>query len=638
MTQINPIKVAAAIPLVKVGNCRENLKSCASLLEEAADQGVQIVVFPELNLTAYTCADLFQSSLLLHEAEEALVGVAELTALYSITAIVGLPIRVNNGLYNCGVVVNKGQILGAIPKTFLPNYNEFYEKRWFTSGLMAKTQTISFAHQNFTFGPSLLFKFEETLFSLEICEDLWTPIPPSSHLCLKGAQIIFNLSASNDTIGKKAYRDNLIANQSGRCISAYVYASAGFGESSTDLVYSGQGIIAENGTILKQSKAYSTEPQLIIEDIDVERLIRDRQKNGAFSTLSSSEEDVILACDLNQDKLPSPHRTINPWPFVPQDKENLDKRCQEILEMQAHGLAVRLYHTGIKKAVVGISGGLDSTLALLVTVNAFKRLNLDVKNIVGLTLPGFGTTNRTYTNALLLMERLGITYKEISIKAACLQHFKDIETDPTLLDITYENTQARERTQILFDYANKIGGLLIGTGDLSEMALGWATYNGDHMSSYAVNSSIPKTLVSHLVHWMAHYSVDEQTKACLLDICQTPISPELLPANEDDTIKQKTEDVVGPYELHDFFLYYTLRFGFSPSKIRFLACRAFKGTFTYETINHWIKVFFRRFFMQQFKRTCIPDGPKVGSVNLSPRGDWRMPTDGDSSVWLKDLD
>lgn len=633
------VKVATAIPTVKIADCDFNQQEISTLIARAQEEGVNIVCFPELCVTGYTCADLFESQLLLQEAEKAVLAIAQSCAASEMTAIVGAPIRVKNSLFNCAIVIEQGKIVGIVPKEHRPNNNEFYEMRWFAAASHNTEAQITYANQTIPFGKDLLFRSSQFTFGIEICEDLWTPIPPSGFLSLAGAQVIFNLSASNDTIGKADYRRNLVLQQSARCVAGYVYASAGFGESSTDLVFTGNALIAENGILLNESESFNHENQLIVSDIDIQHLQHDRQNNASFSEGAQTLPNYrILECQGDYGLNTSLTRRIDPKPFVPDQKEILDKRCQEILNMQAHGLSVRMHHTGIEKAVIGISGGLDSTLALLVTVKAFESLDLDLKNIIGITLPGYGTTGRTYNNAIELMKQLGVTIKEINIKPACEQHFEDIEHDSSIHNITYENTQARERTQILFDYANKVGGLLIGTGDLSELALGWATYNGDHMSSYAVNTSIPKTLVRHLVEWTAHHSVNPEAKECLLDICDTPISPELLPADSNDNITQKTEDVVGPYTLHDFFLYYTLRYGFSPSKIRFLATQAFENEYDFETINHWIHIFCRRFFTQQFKRSCMPDGPKVGSVNLSPRGDWRMPTDASFNLWIKDLD
>ncbi len=634
------VKVASAIPNVKIADTKFNSEHIFSLITKAVSQKVNIVLFPELSLSAYTCADLFFQSSLTEASLDSLLLLVSKTANLNIISIVGLPFVYNDRLYNVAAVFSKGRILGFVPKAFIPNYNEFYEKRWFSSGLEIPSNSfVDIAGQKVPFGTNILFGSDNCNFAVEVCEDVWLPQSPSYSHALNGAQIIFNLSASNEVVGKDAYRHQLVSMQSAKCLAAYIYAGAGFGESSTDLIFSGTALLYENGSLLAQSLRFSLEEQLIVADVDIQRLQVDRLRNSAFyntNSCSSSQNYVKVSCPVLPDSEDSSIiRTENPLPFVP--AKNLEDRCDEIFNMQVWGLATRLQRTGIKKAVVGISGGLDSTLALLVIVRTFDKLNLSRKDIIGLTMPGFGTTNRTHNNSIALMESLGITSREISIKKACEQHFKDIDYDPSKLGVTFENTQARERTQILMDVANREGGLVVGTGDLSELALGWATYNADQMSMYGVNAGVPKTLVRSLVRWAAVAKFDEVSRKILLDVIDTPVSPELLPADENGNIAQKTEDLVGPYELHDFFLYHMLRFGFSPSKIFFMASRSFEGRFSKEIILKWMKVFYKRFFQQQFKRSCMPDGPKVGSINLSPRGDWRMPSDASSSLWLDEL-
>lgn len=637
------IRVAAAIPDVKVADCKYNMGRMIYLVNEALKNDVQIVVFPELSITAYTCADLFQQELLLHHAEEQLNELISVTCNTSIIIIAGMPVKADNQLFNCAVVLQGGKVLAAIPKSYIPNHSEFYEKRWFASAANALSDAVTLCSQHVPFGTNILVRHGRLCFGIEICEDLWVPVPPSSFHCMQGANVIFNLSASNEVIGKHKYRQELIKQQSARCIAGYVYVSAGVGESTTDVVFSGHAVIAENGSIVAESKRFEQQDQLIVSEIDVERLVADRQKSTSFMGLANTEivknkDYLILDCTLKNIDLNILHRMVEPYPFVPHGDVERNQRCEEIFSIQVAGLAKRLSHTGSKRAVIGISGGLDSTLALLVTAKTFDKLGLPRKNILGVTMPGFGTTGRTYNNAIALMKSLGITIQEINIKDACLQHFKDIGHHPDIHDVTYENTQARERTQILMDLANKEKGLVIGTGDLSELALGWATYNGDHMSMYAVNSGIPKTLVRFLVKWVAENLVKAESKDTLTDILDTPVSPELLPANDKGEINQKTEDIVGPYELHDFFLYQIVRFGFPPRKVLFLAELAFKDKFSKKTILQWLKVFYRRFFTQQFKRSCLPDGPKVGSINLSPRGDWRMPSDASYRLWIDELE
>ena len=609
-------------------------------MRQASEKGVQIIAFPELSVTGYTCLDLFAQQTLLDGAEAALLQLVSNTADLDILTIVGVPLRTENRLINAAVVFQKGAIRGVVPKTYLPNYKEFQEQRWFTSATELRESTISIGEEEYPMGSHLLFRSGRLTAGIEICEDLWVPVPPSSLLAMEGANIIFNLSASNELIGKHAYLRSLICQQSARCMAGYVYASSGFGESSTDLVFAGNGIIAENGNLLAESPRFTMEEQLVISEIDIETLQNDRQVNTSFmygtSGLPKEKAQVV---DF-QVRIPdgfSLTRPVDPHPFTPSG-EALKERCEEIFHIQVAGLAKRLVHAHAQTAVVGISGGLDSTLALLVTVMTFDVLKMPRGQIIGITMPGFGTTDRTYTNACDLIRSLGVTLKEIPIKEACLQHFRDIDHDPSVHDVTYENSQARERTQLLMDVANQKNGLVIGTGDLSELALGWATYNGDHMSMYGVNGSIPKTLVKYLVEWVANHKVDDASRLTLLDIVDTPISPELIPADENGNIKQKTEDLVGPYELHDFFLYHFLRFGSHPSKIYFLAQKAFAGIYDNATVKKWLYTFCRRFFQQQFKRSCLPDGPKVGSVSLSPRGDWRMPSDAVSRLWLEEIE
>lgn len=636
------VKVAAAIPAVKVADCVFNAGQTEKQILEAEEKGVQIIVFPELNLTAYSCGDLFGQRLLLEQAEMALMQVMNNTRQLDIISIVGMPVLLNSSLLNCAVVFQKGKILGVVPKSYLPNYKEFYEQRWFVSAdAYPNTMTVRLCGQVVPCSSQLLFDTPDVCFGIEICEDVWAPVPPSSYLALQGAEVVFNLSADTENISKHQYLCSLLAQQSARCLSGYVFSSCGFGESTTDVVFAGNALIYENGSLLAKNDRFSFDEQLVISEIDVDRLRTERQMNTTFGASVRNHYSAVfqhIQTEFVSSKEGEFTRTVEPHPFVPAGGKLLDERCEEIFSIQVAGLAKRLVHTSSKTVVVGISGGLDSTLALLVCVKTFDKLGLSREGIVGITMPGFGTTDRTYNNALDLMRSLGVTIKEISIKEACIQHFQDIGHDMSVHDVTYENGQARERTQILMDYANKVGGLVIGTGDLSELALGWATYNGDHMSMYGVNASIPKTLVRYLVNWVALTGVDADSKATLLDIIDTPISPELIPADEQGNIKQKTEDLVGPYELHDFFLYHFLRFGSRPAKIFFLAQKAFDGVYDDETIKKWLKNFCRRFFIQQFKRSCLPDGPKVGSVSLSPRGDWRMPSDASAALWIKECE
>ena len=640
------VKVAAAVPEVHVADPKYNVQQIESLVIQAEGRGVEIICLPELSLTGYSCGDLFSQQLLLDEAELALIHLMNFSRSLDIISIVGLPVQYGGMLLNCAAVIQKGRILGLVPKTYLPNYKEFYERRWFAGAdELPADATVWLCGQQVNVCSRLLFRTPTCCFGIELCEDLWAPIPPSSELALNGAEIIFNLSADNDVVGKYAYLQQLLRQQSARCISGYVYSAAGFGESTQDVVFSGKAIILENGTILEEGARHSLKSQIVESEIDVERLRSERRTNTTFGmnkgAVNRTAKQHVTFVDT---ALITPHefnftRKINAAPFVPQGPQ-LDERCEEIFAIQAEGLARRLQHIGAHTAVIGVSGGLDSTLALLVTVRAFDLLGLDRRGIVGITMPGFGTSDRTYNNACDLMHELSITSQEISIAKSVLQHFEDIGHDPSVQDVTYENSQARERTQILMDVANQLGGIVIGTGDLSELALGWCTYNGDHMSMYSVNAGVPKTLVKHLVRWVATHKdkgVNGEAQT-LLDIVDTPISPELIPTNASGEIQQKTEDLVGPYELHDFFIYYALRWGFRPTKIFFLAQRAFESRYRADEIKHWLSTFYRRFFSQQFKRSCLPDGPKVGSVSLSPRGDWRMPSDASRDAWLAECE
>lgn len=636
------IRVAAGVPRVEVADCKANAVAIASLATELNAKGTHVAVFPEMCVTGYTCGDLFHSHTLLTAADNAIATIAQASTEWKMTIVIGAPIAYNGTLYNCAIAINNGRILAAIPKIYVPNYNEFYEKRWWASGRDVDA-VVTIAGQEVRLSPFQLIETCGVKIGMEICEDLWTPIPPSTRAALAGAQILLNLSASDDVIGKYEYLLGLIRQQSARCIGAYVYAGAGYGESSTDLVFDGKAIIAENGTILRTSKRWAETPSYAISDIDIEAIDRDRMHIGSFHDCAVAEgcRSYTIVHAGSDDNAKDNHdllRTISPYPFVPASDADIDNRCGEIISIQAAGLAKRLEFTRCRSLVIGISGGLDSTLALLVACRTFDRLGLDRKGITAITMPGFGTTGRTYRNALTLMESLGVTIREIPIAAAVTQHFGDIGHDANVHDVTYENSQARERTQILMDVANQTGGMVLGTGDLSELALGWATYNGDHMSMYGVNAGVPKTLVRYLVRWFASRTKNHKEQEALLDIIDTPISPELIPADSKGNITQKTEDLVGPYELHDFFLYYTLRYGFSPRRIYMLARHAFNGQWSDDVIRHWLRTFFRRFFNQQFKRSCLPDGPKVGSVCLSPRGDWRMPSDASSAAWLAECD
>lgn len=635
-TSYNFVRIAAASPEVFPGDIDSNIKAIADSLRTLSKKNVDLAVFPELSVTGYTCADLFNQSILLDNTEKALASLFEYADVRDIIFAVGAPLRYGNALYNCAVIYGDTGILGVVPKSYIPNYNEFYEKRWFHSGINIKGEKITIGGYEYPFGTDLIFDAGGVRFGVEICEDLWMPEPPSGQLSAMGADIILNLSASDDAIGKRKYLSSLILHQSARCRGIYAYASAGRGESSTDLVFSGLCMIAEDGAPLSSNVA-DEKFEYAIADADVEKIRNDRMRYNTFADtplrFTPSIVNISHIFKKNDDLL----RTLKQHPFVDEDPEKNKENCEEILNIQARGLARRLKTLGGCSAVIGISGGLDSTLALLVTVNAFDLLGLDRKGIIGVTMPGFGTTSRTHTNATKLMELLGVTMKEINISAAVTRHFSDIGHNPKVFDATYENSQARERTQILMDLANQTGGIVIGTGDLSELALGWCTYNGDQMSMYGVNASIPKTLVKYLVATYAELSSDMKIRKVLFDIVDTPISPELLPASDNDDILQKTEDLVGPYELHDFFIYHMMRNGFAPSKIYYLCRKAFGDKYTNEETLHWLKTFYRRFFNQQFKRSCMPDGVKVGSICLSPRGDWRMPSDAYSKMWMDDI-
>ncbi|MFI3279331.1 MAG: NAD(+) synthase [Rikenellaceae bacterium] len=629
-------RVATAAPFVKIGDVQHNLEQTLVAMSRAAVDGAEVLLLPELSITGYTCADLFLHSNLREAALEALAELADRSRDFELTTIVGVPIAFRSALYNCAAVVSKGKILGLVPKIHIPNYSEFYEARWFASGENTYLEEVVIGDQKVPFSTDMIFEINGAKCGIEICEDLWVPAPPSSHLC-EVAEVIFNLSASPEVVGKNDYLLSLVKQQSARCLSAYVYSSAGFGESSTDLVFAGNGIIAENGQILASADRFSLDEQMTFADIDIEALRNKRFQTTTFHRNAGSAFNICSASTIVQEQIDL-LRPIDKMPFVPSSKARRSERCNEIFSIQTNGLAQRLNHIGAEKVIIGISGGLDSTLALLVAVKTFDRLGLDRKGIIGVTMPGFGTTGRTYNNAISLMEELGITIREISITAACLQHFSDIGLDPSDRSVAFENSQARERTQILMDLTHTEGGIVVGTGDLSEIALGWATYNGDHMSMYGVNASVPKTLIRYLVEWFAETVDGTPTANILRDVADTPISPELLPADENDEISQKTEDLVGPYELHDFFLYNFVRMNFSVSKIYDLAARAFVGEYDTQTIKKWLKIFIRRFFNQQFKRSATPDAPKVGSVSLSPRGDWRMPSDATATLWLSEAE
>ena len=635
-------RIATVSPVVSVGNPTVNAESIISTFKCLASNDVDLAVFPELSVTAYTCGDLFHNALLYDHTIAALEKIREESAdIPSVLVVVGAPLKYNNALYNCAVAICNGRIIAAVPKTYIPNYNEFYERRWFASAPSQTGLETTCGSSTIPFGTDIIIDHKGVKNGIEICEDLWTPIPPSCRLALGGAEVIANLSASDDITGKYAYLTQLVEQQSARCMCAYAYASCGFGESSTDLVFDSKLFIAENGKMLGRNPRWQRDLQMVFCDTDIEALRRDRMHDMSFDEAMRNNEHNYRIISTEAQAVESASdellREVAPHPFIPSDSAILSDRCEEIINIQVAALAKRLVATNCHSLVVGVSGGLDSTLALLIAARTFDSLGFDRKGITGVTMPGFGTTGRTHNNATVLMSALGISTREISIVPAVTQHFKDIGHDPSKHDVTYENSQARERTQILMDIANQTGGMVLGTGDLSELALGWATYNGDHMSMYGVNAGVPKTLVKYLTRYFAEHAQGDE-RAALLDIIDTPISPELLPASENGEIDQKTEDLVGPYELHDFFLYYILRYGFTPQRVFRLARKAFAGTYDDATILKWERTFYRRFFNQQFKRSCLPDGPKVGSVCLSPRGDWRMPSDANSGIWLNALD
>ncbi len=636
MKEYGFIRVGAAVPELSVANPKFNVERIIEMIEEATKKEIGILVFPELSITGYTCADLFMQDRLLNEALNGLQKIKKATSKVSLITMVGVPLKIGNQLYNCAVVLQKGQILGVIPKTYIPNYNEFYEKRWFASSADLLETEIDLLGEVVPIGTDLLFQdqeLKEAILGVEICEDLWSIVPPSVDLALHGATVLFNLSSSNEIIGKYEYRKDLVKNHSAKLISGYVYTSSGINESTTDVVFSGEAMIAENGSILAENERFQFESNLCFQDIDVLKLHNTRIKDISYMGIKPRKQVRRIMIQIPDTK--TLERKISKNPFVPSNLEHRNVRCSEIFRIQAAGLARRLRHIGTKKTVIGISGGLDSTLAFLVITEAYRMLGISYDNIIAVTMPGFGTTSRTLNNSIALMKQYGVTLREIPIVDASLLHMRDIGHDTEVHDVTYENVQARERTQILMDIANREGGIVVGTGDLSELALGWCTYNGDHMSMYAVNTSIPKTLVQYLVRYVA--DTKEEVKQVLYDILETPISPELLPPTKDGKIKQKTEDKIGPYELHDFFLYHFFRYGAEPKKILFLANQVFKGEYSFDIIQKWLIVFLKRFFSQQFKRSCLPDGPKVGTVSLSPRGDLRMPSDADVEVWIQEL-
>lgn len=641
------VRIGTAVPVVRAADAPGNVASMVRLAEQAVAEGCDIVLFPELCISGYTCADLFALDALLEASLEGLRHFLEATRGLNAVFVAGLPLRCRSRLYNASVVLSGGKIHGAVPKTYLPNYHEYYEARWFASELSRDTDTITFCGETVPFGADLIFQDADDpdlAFGIEICEDLWAPIPPSCRLAMGGATILLNPSASNDLVGKFEYRHDLVRQQSGRCLAAYAYCSAGVGESTTDMVFGGDCMIAENGIMLGVGERFRRDEHLLVADTDIKFLVHERSSNTTFGMAAGhaagrspfSCRTVTLTCGSRQAEAPL-HRHVDPRPFTPANIEKRHDRCQEIFAIQSTGLATRLQHTGIRHVVLGLSGGLDSTLALLVCIDAFARLGLSPDGIHAVTMPGFGTTSRTKGNVDALCEALHINLETVDITAGCRQHLADLGHDGHKPDITFENAQARERTQILMDKANLLGALVIGTGDLSELALGWCTYNGDHMSMYAVNTGVPKTLVSYLIDYYAEDKAESTTAVILRDILATPISPELLPPDENGDIAQKTESVVGPYELHDFFLYHGIRCGEPPPKILFLARQAFGDLYPESELRRWLNVFFSRFFTQQFKRSCLPDGPKVGTIALSPRGDWRMPSDASPGPWLQHI-
>lgn len=632
------VRVEVVTPDIKVADCIFNTEQICSRIDKAYDAQVSVIVFPEMCITGYTCNDLFLQDTLLSDAQKSLATITEYTKDKNMLTVVGLPFEYCNKLYNVAAVIKDGVILGLVPKKYIPNYNEFYERRQFTEGF-DKAVKVCVAGQQTYMGSRILFRcsdFEKLVVGVEICEDLWTPLPPSVSHAMNGATLIVNPSASNETVGKEDYRRSLVTGQSARLVCAYAYASSGDGESTQDIVFGGHDIIAENGTLLAETSLFANNS--VINDIDFDRINSERRRMSTFTSATDNDEYTVVDFSLAGTEYTSLVRFIDPHPFVPENEATRNKRCEAILSIQAMGLKKRLAHIGCKNVVIGISGGLDSTLALLVAVRAYGLLGLDMSGIHAVTMPGFGTTDRTYDNAVKMIKSLGCTFHEISIRESVTRHFEDIGHDINVHDVTYENGQARERTQILMDIANKVNGIVIGTGDMSELALGWATYNGDHMSMYGVNASVPKTLVRHLVRYYAEVLADSTLAKVLYDVLDTPVSPELLPPDENGQIEQKTEDLVGPYELHDFFMYYILRFGIHPAKLYRIACAAFRPDYSEDTILKWLKTFYRRFFAQHFKRSCLPDGPKVGTVAVSPRGDLRMPSDACARIWLKELD
>ncbi len=642
-TQFGFIRVAAAVPVIRVADTEFNASQTIKLIRTADKSGVDIIVFPECGITGYTANDLFHQKTLQNGAVDALLKIREKTKDSKIISIVGLPVAADNQLFNCAAVIQSGHILGIVPKTFIPGYKEYYEQRWFASGTRLLSDFLVIGNEEVPAGNDLLFRadnFSDFTFGIEICEDLWVPSPPSSSQSIAGATILLNLSASNELISKKNYRENLVRQQSGNCVAAYAFASAGVYESTTDMVFSGQAIIAENGAIVSKNERFQRKNNLIISDVDVNLLSLDRQFLTSFGeSIAQNQKEfrlVIFEPDVKRWKAPL-KRNVTPHPFVPDNSVERAERCEEIFSIQSAGLAKRLEHCGCDKVVIGISGGLDSTLSLLVCVKTFELLGLNKKNIIAVTMPGFGTSKRTYNNVKKLSAALEISLEEIDIKEACEKQFKDIGHNSEIHDITYENVQARQRTFVLMNKANEIGGIVVGTGDLSEIALGWSTYNGDHISMYNVNCGVPKTLVKYLINWVSDTQAGDKAKIVLADILKTPISPELLPTNPEGKIIQKTEDKIGPYELHDFFLYHFVRYNVPPKKILYLAEYAFDDKYTTDEIRKWLKVFIKKFFAAQFKRSCVPDGPKVGSVSLSPRGDWRMPSDASVNLWIKEL-
>lgn len=636
------IKVAAATPKTYVANCQRNAEQIIDLMRHAADDGASIVALPELAITGYTSADLLLQPFMLREAEIALDSIVNMTSTMPIAAVIGMPVMANSRLYNCAVVITEGEIKGAVPKTYIPTYGEFYEGRWFCSPDATTPKEVTICKSTVAFGNDLIFTCPTSgvKFGIELCEDMWAPIAPSTFLALQGAQIIINISASNDYVSKDAYRADLVKIQSAKTISAYVYTSAGCGESTTDLVFGGATYIAENGTILARGNRYEQEAHYVTADIDIEKLESLRLKSTTFCSPDTANHparfiEVALRTDFDTDGIT---RKFDRLPFVPSNTSDRAANCEEVFSIQTNGLAQRMRASHASKALIGVSGGLDSTLAILVAAKTMDLLGRPRTDVVGITMPGFGTTSRTRNNAIGLMKSLGVTIEEIDITASCRQHLADLGVSEDDRSVTYENAQARERTQILMDYANKVGGIVVGTGDLSELALGWATYNGDQMSMYGVNAGVPKTLVRYVVEYVSETSMTDESKGYLKDILDTPISPELLPAEKNGEIRQKTEDIVGPYELHDFFLYHMLRFGFGPERLFMIAQKAFDGVYTRVVIKKWLTTFIRRFFAQQFKRSCMPDGPKVGAISLSPRGDWRMPSDATAEMWLNILE